>query len=98
MADEYTVGSVLETLREMFPKSRCSVKVTSHMSGHFGVHDFDYAPKLDVHLNKTVAEIWLMDVKPANSELGIKMRGATLDEAMAQVKQWQESQKERLEV
>lgn len=37
-------------------------------------------------------EIWLMDVRPSNSERGIKMRSSTLSEAMAQVRQWKELQ------
>jgi hypothetical protein len=94
MNTEPTVEECLGKLREMFPKSRGSVKVTSRTSGHFGVFDFDYDPRLDIHLNKTTVEIWLMDVKPANSELGIKMRAPTLSEAMAEVRQWHKENKQ----
>lgn len=84
---ELTVEHLAE-LREMFPKSRCQVTVTAIEKGGFGVMDFDYAPKLYPHATKQEAEIWLMDVKPSNSELGIKMRAATLDEAMQKVREW----------
>lgn len=91
MSDELTV-EVLAELREMFPKSRCQVGITSYQSGGFGVMDFDRTPKLHPHTRKQEAQIWLMDERPANSELGIKMRAPTLDEAMSKVRAFKQSQ------
>jgi hypothetical protein len=78
----------LAELREMFPKSRCQLTDTTVVRGGFGIMEFDRKPKLYEHANGRVVEIWLMDVKPSNSELGIKMRGPTPDEAMDQVRAW----------
>lgn len=89
---EPTVESCLKELRGMFPKSRCQVSIKSFESGGFGVLEFDYTPKLYPYTKKREAEIWLMDVRPANSELGIKMRAPTLREAMDQVRAYKQSQ------
>lgn len=88
---EVGIESVLTELREMFPKSRCQVSVRSFEAGGFGLMDFDYAPKLYPHTKKREAEIWLMDVRPSNSERGIKMRASTLNKAMDKVRAWKNS-------
>lgn len=90
-----SIESALVELREMFPKSRCHIDIQSFISGGFGVYkDLDYMPTLYPHTKKQEVNIWLMDVKPANSELGVKMHGATLNEAMDQVRQWVDKEKQ----
>lgn len=90
---EPTVEDALAELREMFPKSRCQLTDTTVIKGGFGVMGFDCKPKLYERASGRVVEIWLMDARPSNSERGIKMRGPTLSEAMAQVRNFVESQR-----
>jgi hypothetical protein len=88
-----SINAALAELREMFPKSRCQITISFIEKGGFGVMEFDYAPKIYTSATKDETEIWLMDVRPANSELGLKMRAPTLADCMAQVRKWREESK-----
>lgn len=75
---EEAIKDALAELRKMFPKTRCHISSKLYISGGFGVMDFDNDPKLYPHVSKREVEIWLMDVKPSNSELGVKIRETSL--------------------